>query len=689
MNISVKNLGIAVNPNRTTALNETGITNLSKHIDSLSEKEKTALVKSTIKDVEKGGHNLLKLIKRNPKIFNDIIKIKVQDKRGRDTDLEHIVRNEVSNPKNKISPNKAMTIFTAINKNKVSDMATHYALRTSTVKTKTTEDETAPNDFIKLATTIDGLVHAGLNMDAVGEIIVQSVSQSWYLLEEKIETDNPNTNDGLLLVKSMIKENISPETKRLMDISDSFKEMASKSESKKELLNQFIELTTSIENKKALKDNSIDVQKSETQLEALKRVMIEADLKIKTVEEAQTKKKELAPSILNSLSLVIPATLKTITASTLADIDSMASKQNAKKEIKDYFKIKSLEDQKEKTEIPDLAFEHLANACLQSLQIDYRVSEAKFEEDTPRGTLEEVEVKISDFEKINKPASLMLGKKEFTINEFITQGSAGKIFNYHQGNEKGIVKMIRIDDDSAQTRKEALKEVYNSDPFKDHPNIMRPSSFAFTQVDENNMQYLAVFMPKADKGDMDTIVKGFKDTVTSLEEQTPTLLKLLTDTANGLSAMHLKGFFHGDIKPDNIFCKTNQANELIGMVGDLGTTLHESEFESSKLEGRGVYLPSDDKVSLSADSYSVGMMAFQVLSGGSFPFQETKEAEFDDKQLKYPFIKQSILESRIKERLTTTSPEIQSLIARSLSDNPEDRPTMIEWKDTLARSRAQ
>jgi len=47
-------------------------------------------------------------------------------------------------------------------------------------------------------------------------------------------------------------------------------------------------------------------------------------------------------------------------------------------------------------------------------------------------------------------------------------------------------------------------------------------------------------------------------------------LSLLIDTAKGLQEIHKKGFCHLDIKPENIFIKTNEKGKLEPRIGDFG-----------------------------------------------------------------------------------------------------------------------
>ena len=73
MKMSVKNLGIASSPNRSESLTPTGLKTLADHVTGMSPEKKQALVDSAVKDVANGGHNLLKLLNRNPDIFKIVV----------------------------------------------------------------------------------------------------------------------------------------------------------------------------------------------------------------------------------------------------------------------------------------------------------------------------------------------------------------------------------------------------------------------------------------------------------------------------------------------------------------------------------------------------------------------------------------------------------------------------------------
>jgi hypothetical protein len=329
---------------------------------------------------------------------------------------------------------------------------------------------------------------------------------------------------------------------------------------------------------------------------------------------------------------------------------------------------------------PELKTELMNQAAVLLGKIDNVIVPAEqFERLTPKGNISRTAA--TTIYEADAPKSLTIGNKNYAIREEIGHGGSGKVYrcDSEENREKGVVKVVYLSDPTATLA--ALAEVYTSQQFAGHSHIMSPSSVAITELDDNGDRYLALVMPEADRGDMENVAK--KLAAKSPAEQMPVFLKLLTDAADGLVEMHRKGFAHRDIKPGNIFVKTGLNGEPVGMLGDLGFAQDISKFDSLKMGGTEPYMPTDQKVSLSVDSYAFGMMAFQLLSGGSFPFLADKEA-YDGILAPPAMPDTAVLQERINDRLPNASDAVKSLIEKSLSAVPADRPTMLAWRDALS-----
>ncbi len=753
-----------------------------------SEKDIQQRVKSMFPG---GGGGLVKALEANPALFGTL-------KDPMSKPVERCIRGVVSDPNNRIPPEKAMSIFKALNEGNISngkpptlsEIATDYALKTSVSGDSI--------DFKKLSNTTDSLVRLGLDMDAVGEIIIQSV---------RMGTDNlqPLTEDPagyILAAKAILIEHSSPETKRLMAISDSFKELATKAGDEREFLEGVIDAR--------ILDPATDATAPEflDKAQKLNDVARQKGIEMpKTVTEAESRRSELKTSVVTTLE--ISKALKSITVSSLSTIDGLiSSPEELMAQLRQQLDLNSYD----KVTVTDIALKHLTKACIETTpnpigilkaetivhmdtekpnvdkaavnklvkQLDSRlnifggivnawqknfspaeynarkldklenlvtniqkevnadrltwnketqtlaiemvsqkleqyigqldrmsgpnselktelmkqasvlldkidkviVPAAQFERLTPKGDISRIAAPTIHNRDATAPNSLEIGNKNYAIGKLIGHGGSGNVYRCDgkENGEKGVVKVMLLTDSIGTL--EALAEVYTSQQFAGHSHIMSPSSVAITELDENDMRYLALVMPEADQGDMENVVKKLADKPPA--EQTPVFLKLLTDAADGLVEMHRKGFAHRDIKPGNIFIKTGLDSEPIGMLGDLGLAQDISKFDSLKMGGTEPYMPTDQTVSLSVDSYAFGMMAFQLLSGGSFPFLANKEDEYDGILTPPAMPDTAVLRERIDARIPNASYAVKSLIENSLSAVPENRPTMLAWRDALS-----
>lgn len=123
------------------------------------------------------------------------------------------------------------------------------------------------------------------------------------------------------------------------------------------------------------------------------------------------------------------------------------------------------------------------------------------------------------------------------------------------------------------------------------------------------------------------------------EKALENLTKIAHDILRGLHDLHSSGLVHRDLKPENVMIKENGIAALtdFGIVGDkkgrmtsknwrgrpkqvFGTYLYMSP-EQADREGGGVtYLPT-------ADIFSFGVMMYEIITQGSFPFGELNKQE--------------------------------------------------------------
>jgi serine/threonine protein kinase/ligand-binding sensor domain-containing protein len=168
--------------------------------------------------------------------------------------------------------------------------------------------------------------------------------------------------------------------------------------------------------------------------------------------------------------------------------------------------------------------------------------------------------------------------------------------------------------------------------------------------------------------------------------------EILIPICNALSKAHEAGIIHRDIKPDNIFLHKEPNGEKVkvldfGIAKLLGDSAANAKNKTLTKAGsilgtpnymspeRLSHKPYDGK----ADVYSVGIMLYEMLLGFP-PFRADKE-DF------WSIISSHLTEipSSIVERNPTIPKEIEDIVFKALSKDPENRPTAKELGETFAK----
>jgi len=755
MSISVKTLGIASNPNRSEPLNRAGAQNLKVHVAGLTPEKKQALVASAVKDVANGGHNVVKLLDRNPELFTVVVDF------GGDSLLQAIDRHSdqiptrllsaVSDHMPKYIRDQCVTdgAYGALNADfdkgakmisgffGLGGISLHQALES--VKALISSDidgamvQTGKEDMGEIFTGIREIVGiqggaelkaglaireqfeamsrpgeiAGGVLDALNsgsslkdELFRDSVHQALTAVGISLEFTGDETHDAA--VKGALKD-ISKQTgagsggdamifnRLTMPELKTLKEMASFPDGQaqiEERLNGYSGATPEAAATIAtacmtvfLRPEKPPVSKSEVRALVRKldrrltlfRPIVNAFQKKLSPEQYAARKIDKLSRLVNNIQTEVNANrLKWDKETQRLAIEMVAQK------LQQY--IGALDAMSGTHSELQTTLLKQASQLLDKID-KVIVPASQFEDLTPVGNLTQIISPTIHDLSATRPQTLEIGNKKYAIGDLIGHGTFGNVYRCvdEKSGEKSVVKVMLLFDEIGTV--EALGEVYTAQQFVGHRHIMAPSSVAITALDENEMRRLALVMPEADRGDLEHVLESLADK--PLEERTLVLLKLLVDAADGLVEMHRKGFAHRDIKPGNIFVKTGVRDELIGMLGDLGAAQHESGFDALGMTGSPPYMPADDNVSLSVDSYAFGMMVFQLLSGGSFPVLQMPTGIGGNT----PTMPDSAeLRARIDAELPTASASLKSLIQTSLSAIPGERPTMSEWRDALQKA---
>ncbi|NBV82903.1 protein kinase family protein, partial [bacterium] len=646
MTISVKNLGIASNPARSEPLSETGIKNLKDHVTNLTPEKKRALVDSAIRDVEDGGQNLLKLLNRNPDMFDTVVEfgrddlLPVMDKHS--AKIPTKLLSAVSDHMPKYIRDQCVTggaqgaLIVDFDKGvkkiaglfQTGGMSLHQVLETVKSLISTDIDgameKTGKDDISEIFDGIRGLVGAEGGSELKDGLAINKYFQAMSRPGEIAGGVLDSLNSGSSLDDAQFRESVN-QALTAAGISLKFTGDESNDTAVKKALKGISKKTGAGSGG----DGKIFNQMTIAELKELK-TMASSETGHQQVEARFNGYTDSTPEAANSIATAcveifsVRAPIQTPNV-TRADVNKLLKKLDRRFNIFGSFinayqkrfspeqyvarKIDKMAQavsniQKEvnadrltwNQEARTLAIEMVSQKLEQYIdQLDRMSgSNAEFKSELMKQAsvllekIDKVIVPAAQFERLTPMGdislsdtsaleSLQIGDEKYAIKELVGRGQFGQVYRCEDKNGvNGVVKVMVVSDMTVSTM-DALQEVYTAQQFTGHRHIMAPSSVAITELDNNEIRFLALVMPEADHGDMENVVKRLADT--PRDEQTPVLLKLLTDAADGLVEMHRKGYAHRDIKPGNIFVKTGSAGDLVGMLGDLGSAQNLSEFD--------------------------------------------------------------------------------------------------------------
>lgn len=259
----------------------------------------------------------------------------------------------------------------------------------------------------------------------------------------------------------------------------------------------------------------------------------------------------------------------------------------------------------------------------------------------------------------------MLIDNRFLLTEFLGSGGMACVY---RAREDGTPHQYAV---------KFLKAEYHNQPylmkfFNDeadnmrqlaHPNIVR--FFRFVQEAE----YSYIVMDYVDGFSLSDIIKKmYKE---GQEIPIPEVVRIMTQVARALDAMHREGFVHRDIKPSNVLIERQTGQTFLS---DLGITTK----SNMKIEGAGTiaYMPPEISLTWTADHradvYSFGIMFFEMLAKRRpyMPSPGMRGAVGENE------ITRQHLEAPIPD-ITSFRPdlpaELNQLMRKALAKKPEDR----------------
>ncbi|HEX2091672.1 MAG TPA: protein kinase [Longimicrobiaceae bacterium] len=172
----------------------------------------------------------------------------------------------------------------------------------------------------------------------------------------------------------------------------------------------------------------------------------------------------------------------------------------------------------------------------------------------------------------------------------------------------------------------------------------------------------------------------------------PAALEILHQAARGLAVGHRAGVIHRDIKPGNIFLvRTDDPEEMQVRVLDFGIAkmvTDEDTFTQLTQDGRAPLSPNyaspeqlrgEAKLTPASDVFSLGAVAFQLLSGER-PFSESDRNRMG--------IGLSVPVPSLRARNPAVPPGVEETVARALAYYPAERfPHAGAFAEALDRAR--
>ena len=246
---------------------------------------------------------------------------------------------------------------------------------------------------------------------------------------------------------------------------------------------------------------------------------------------------------------------------------------------------------------------------------------------------------------------------------------------------KGAMGEVFLGKDPALGREVAIKTILGSSAFGEeaqarfereakamavlnHPNIVMV--FEFGQ--DEGIHYLAMEYLEGD--DLETLIR---------KRNLPkaALLELLAQVCDGLFYAHEHGIIHRDVKPGNVLV-THRGKKLQAKLMDFGVAL----LNQSDLTQQGVWMGTANymapeyldtgKATPSSDIFAVGVMLYEVLSGGRKPFAGETTTMVLNAILRKP--PQPLEPAEIQD----VSPALLKVVQKALHKVPENRFTSAE-----------
>jgi serine/threonine protein kinase len=266
---------------------------------------------------------------------------------------------------------------------------------------------------------------------------------------------------------------------------------------------------------------------------------------------------------------------------------------------------------------------------------------------------------------------LMLGN--YVIQEKLGQGGMGQVFKAHHKRMGRLVciKVLRAMGRKSPEIVERFRREIKAISSLNHPNFV----IAHDADEDEGIQFLV--MEYIDGKDLSRLVK----------KQGPMLVndgvEIIRQSARALEYAHQQGVIHRDIKPHNLLLTTNDENDALVKVLDMGLARFDSVFNDESDSGTqasmtatGVIMGTVDYISPEqalnsrnadgrSDIYSLGCTLHFILTGKPlFPGQTIMEKLINHRELTPP---------RLRDSIPEVSLGLEAIFKKMVAKDPEER----------------
>jgi len=244
------------------------------------------------------------------------------------------------------------------------------------------------------------------------------------------------------------------------------------------------------------------------------------------------------------------------------------------------------------------------------------------------------------------------------------EGIYGKVYDAKWRDRNVAVKVVVSNADIDKSIKE-LKHEANLAIGLLHPNIIR--LFGTTCIQEENF---GIVMEKAEQGSLKKWI-GKMD-----QEQTA---KIALGIVDGLDYVHSQQVVHRDLKPQNVLM-FGPKDDMIPKIADFGVSKVIRSVTMHTTAGTPLYMAPEMRslspYGNSADIFSLAMMLFEMFSGQP-PARHSSQP-----LTKHMFALISGKADKISDDFPVPD-DLRGIIERGLNKNPEERPSLSEFREVL------